>query len=253
MPAEKSLAIVLRVVDFSETSCVVTLFTEHCGRITALAKGARRPKGPFEGALDLLASCNVVFLRKSADALDLLTEAKLERRFRAASRSLARLYAGLYLAELLLAWTESADPHPQLFQLADQCLRQLDDEGPVPQMVIHFEVRGLQLLGLFPSLHGCVGCGVAVDPDRRAAFGLIAGGVLCPECKRGKRQVISLSSAARATMCRLAEQQAVDWAHENLLAGVWGEVRGVLNNLITHQLERKPRLLPFMTRYRQDD
>ena len=98
MSAEKSLAIVLRTIEFSETSVVTTLFTEKFGKISALAKGARRPKGPFESALDLLAVVRIVFLHKSSDALDLLTEAKLERRFRAAARDLSRLYAGYYVA-----------------------------------------------------------------------------------------------------------------------------------------------------------
>ena len=82
MPAEKATALVLRVVEWSETSSIVTLLTREFGKVRGLAKGARRPKGPFESALDLLSSCQVVFLRKSSDALDLLTEAKLQRRFR---------------------------------------------------------------------------------------------------------------------------------------------------------------------------
>ena len=101
MPAEKATAIVLRTVEFSETSLVVTLFTREFGKIGALAKGGRRLKGPFESALDLLALCRIVFLRKSSDALDLLTEAKLLRRFRPAGRDLSSLYAGYYVAELL--------------------------------------------------------------------------------------------------------------------------------------------------------
>ena len=88
MASEKTRAIVLKLVEFSETSCVVTLFTEDFGKVGALAKGARRPKSAFEGALDLLALVRIVFLRKSSDALDLLTEAKLERRFRSAQRDL---------------------------------------------------------------------------------------------------------------------------------------------------------------------
>src|SRR5215510_10870293 len=89
MSSEKATAIVLRVVEFSETSSVVTLFTREFGKIHALAKGARRPKGPFESALDLLGLCHVVFLRKSSGALDLLTEAKLQRRFRPPERDLS--------------------------------------------------------------------------------------------------------------------------------------------------------------------
>ena len=43
MSLEKTDAIVIRLVDFSETSCVVTLFSRDYGKIAALAKGARRP------------------------------------------------------------------------------------------------------------------------------------------------------------------------------------------------------------------
>src|SRR3954452_21379994 len=116
MPSEKSHAIVLKLVEFSETSCVLTLFTEDFGKIGALAKGARRPKGPFEGALDLLALVRIVLIRKSSDTLDLLTEARLERRFRAAQRELVRLYAGYYVAELLAELTDTGDPHRELFE-----------------------------------------------------------------------------------------------------------------------------------------
>src|SRR5205085_4744927 len=93
MSIEKATAIVLRTIDFSETSAIVTLLTREFGKISALAKGARRPKGPFESALDLLGLVRIVFLRKSSDALDLLTEAKLERRFRPADGELTSLYA----------------------------------------------------------------------------------------------------------------------------------------------------------------
>ena len=44
MSSEKALALVLRVVEFSETSSVVTLFTREFGKIRGLAKGSRRPK-----------------------------------------------------------------------------------------------------------------------------------------------------------------------------------------------------------------
>src|SRR5262245_26494731 len=105
MSAENATALVLRVVEFSETSCVVTLLTREFGRIGALAKGARRAKNPFDSALDLLTLCRVLFLRKSSGGLDLLTEARLERRFRPPPGDVARLYAGYYLAELLLSLT----------------------------------------------------------------------------------------------------------------------------------------------------
>ena len=174
MASEKTRAIVLRVVEFSESSCVLTLFTEQFGKVGALAKGARRPKGPFEGALDLLALVRIVFLHKSSEALDLLTEAKLERRFRSAERDLSRLYAGYYVAELLSELTDNGDPHPELFALADETLLALDGGRPVAPLVLRFEVLALRLLGHLPSLDECVGCGQAVP--ERAAHGVWPGG-----------------------------------------------------------------------------
>ena len=122
MSTEKATAIVLRTIDFSETSAIVTLLTREFGKISALAKGARRPKGPFESALDLLGLVRIVFLRKSSDALDLLTEAKLERRFRPAGGKLTSLYAAYYVAELLNELTDDYDPHPELFDAAVETL-----------------------------------------------------------------------------------------------------------------------------------
>ena len=112
MSTEKGVAIILRSVPFSESSLVLTLLTREFGKIRALAKGGRRLKGPFESALDLLALCRIVFLRKSSEALDLLTEAKLLRFFRPAGRDLSSLYGGYYVAELLDELTDDYDPHP---------------------------------------------------------------------------------------------------------------------------------------------
>ena len=133
---EKASALVLRVIEFSETSAIVTLFTREFGKISGMAKGARRPKGPFEHALDLLAQCRIVFLRKSSGALDLLTEAKLERWFRPRGRDLASLYAGYYIAELLIELTHDYDPHLELYDAAVETLAGLACGGSSQSPII---------------------------------------------------------------------------------------------------------------------
>ena len=153
MSTEKATALVLRVVEFSETSSVVTLFTREMGKIHGMAKGARRPKGPFESALDLLALCRIVFLRKSPGVLDLLTEAKLQKRFRPRGRDLSSLYAGYYVAELLTELTDDYDPCPELFDAALETLGGLAEEGTViAAWIARFELTALRLLGHLPSL-----------------------------------------------------------------------------------------------------
>ena len=242
MPADKTLAIVLRVIDFSESSCVVTLFTRDFGKLTGLAKGARRPKGPFESALDLLSVVRLMVIRKSSDALDLLTEARLEQRFRAASRDLSRLYAGYYVAELLIDLTQEDDPHPELFDAAISALRGLDDDASVPTTLVRFELAALRLLGHHPSLDLCASCGEPVPEQPRVPFGLISGGVLCQRCRQGKRSVISLSQAARTTL--LQELEGAQ-SPEDIDRGVRGELRGLLNQYVSHLIGHRPKMHAF--------
>src|SRR4051794_35114134 len=211
MSSEKATAIILKVVDFSETSAIITAFTREFGKIHALAKGARRLKGPFESALDLLGLCKVVFLRKSSGALDLLTEAKLQRRFRPPGRNLSCLYAGYYIAELLSELTDDYDPHPALFDLAEQTLHQLALGGNVSMLVVRFELAALAVLGHLPSLETCAQCGGRVEPTGRVAFGLLTGGVLCAKCRGGKRHVVSIGGETLKTMMTLADLQSADW------------------------------------------
>ena len=247
MSAEKDLAIVLRVVEFSETSCVVTLLTREFGRIGALAKGARRAKAPFDSALDLLTLCRVVFLRKSSGGLDLVTEARLERRFRPPAGDVARLYAGYYVAELLLSLTDDYDPHPELFDLADLTLLELSQTRlPVVAVVLRFELIALRQLGHLPAFGNCVQCGAIVEPTGRVAFGQLAGGVLCKNCRGGKRQVVSLSGAAVSGMKVFADETQAEWETAELTGGVRGEIRGVVNHYLSNLLGHRPRMHPYL-------
>jgi DNA repair protein RecO (recombination protein O) len=246
MSSEKASAIVIRTIEFSETSLVVTLFTREFGKIGALAKGARRLKGPFESALDLLALCRIVFLHKSSDALDLLTEAKLLRRFRPAGRDLAGLYAGYYVAELLAQLTDENDPHPELFDLADEALVALSSGEPVARWVARFELGALRLLGHTPSLDACVECGSAVSQTGRVAFGQIDGGVLCPACRAGKSHVISVSAGVLRAMARLADPDRQAWRRLEIDHRSLDELRRLMNHYMTHLLGRKPRMHDYM-------
>ncbi|MEX0939569.1 MAG: DNA repair protein RecO [Pirellulales bacterium] len=246
MSSEKAEAIVLRVIPFSETSSVVTLFTREFGKLGGLAKGARRPKGPFESALDLLARCRVVFLPKSPDALNLLTEAKLLRRFRPPGGDLGSLYAAYYVAELLTELTDQRDPHGELFDAADATLVELAAGGNVPESVLRFELTALRVLGHLPSLDRCVECGTTVSAEGRVPFGLIAGGVMCRKCRQGKRQVVAVSSPVIRTMSRFANQRLIAETSEPVDRHTLGELRAIMNQYITHLLGHRLRLHEYL-------
>lgn len=247
MSAEKSLAIVLRMVDFSESSCVVTLYSRDFGKISALAKGARRRKSPFEAALDVLAVCRIVFLHKSSNALDLLTEAKLERTFRSARSDLDRLYAAYYVVELLNSFTDEHDANPSIFDLTDRTLKELDQGENVSANVLHFELKLLLESGHFPSLDACVVCGQPIGAQTRVAFGMLAGGVMCETCRFGQRKIIRVSRQVIETLQHFVEPDEQWWRTNGLPANCRGELRAVVNHYLAHQLGHKPRLRPYLT------
>jgi DNA repair protein RecO (recombination protein O) len=247
--SEKTDAIVLRVTPFSETSSIVALFTRDFGKLGALAKGARRLKGPFESALDLLAQIRVVFLPKSSDALCLLTEAKLVRRFRPPGRDLSCLYAAYYIAELLDKLTDERDVHADLFDVAARSLDALASGSEVAACVLRFELAALRILGHLPSLENCAECGREVHDSGRVAFGLTVGGVLCQRCRQGKRHLVLVSKPVVEMLKRMADQDASDAKAEELLHGAsgrLGETRAVLNQYMNHLLGRKPRLQDYL-------
>src|SRR6266700_4413147 len=125
MSMERATALVIRGTDFSETSRIVTLWTNEFGKVRALAKGGRRLKSNFDIALDLLTVCDIVLLRKTSGSLDLLTEARVRERFGPLRRDLHALYAAYYVAELLCDWTEDHDAHPALYDEALAALAML--------------------------------------------------------------------------------------------------------------------------------
>ena len=257
MSSEKSDAIVLRITEFSETSCVVTLYTREFGKISALAKGARRPKNPFEAAIDLLTLCRIVFLHKTSDALDLLTEAKLVRRFRNRQNDLEKLYAGYYFAELLTSLTEDSDPNPLLFDLANDSLAKLESNTALGSVVLRFELTMLHLLGMMPSLHACVQCQTSRsqihyakgrNAPQRIAFGLNAGGILCEECRKGKRGIISTRIETLDLLSRFAEHDPLQSRIDlDSTEAVDGELRGLMNQYFAGLLGKRPRTSKFLS------
>lgn len=235
MPADKTLALVIRTIPFGETSSVVALYCREFGKLRALAKGAWRPKSSFDGGLDLLSMSQVLVLRKSSGGLDLLTEASLESRFRVGT-SLAAVLGGLHIAELLDVLTADADPQPELFDVAHATLRRLSDwrgdESSLAGVLLSSERAILRIVGHAPETSLCVECRGPLPSSGRTAFGMLEGGTLCPECRRGRRAVASLSAAALAAL----------GGHGEPPPEAATEARAVITSYLAHLLGRPTRV-----------
>ncbi len=246
MAVVRTPSIVLRQVEIFESSLVVTLFTRELGKVSALAKGARRLKSPMQGGLDLVGVSDIVLLHKASDALDLVTEATSIERFLCLRRDLTALYAGYYVAELLADLTDLHDPHPRLFDAAVVSLRHLEDPVLRSRRVFRFELACLRELGLMPSLDDCSSCGLLIenggDPGT-VGFGLATGGVLCPSCRSGVPHVATLSWDTLEAIRALANPGS-SW--RELDPTRLGPVRSTLGAVLSHLLGHRPKLLAFL-------
>ncbi len=244
MAVDKTRAIVIRTTPFGETSSVVTIYCRDFGKLRALAKGAWRPKSGFDGGLDLLSTSQVLVLRKSSGALDLLTEAALESRFRVGS-SLTAVLGGLRVAELLDALSADADPQPELFDVAHATIRRLSgwsgDESPLSALMVGFELAALRITGHGPVLSRCAECHGRLADAPRTAFGMLDGGTLCLRCRAGRRGVVSVSASALAALRLLADHRVAP-DDVNLPPAEAGEVRGIMTTLLSHLLGRPLRV-----------
>ena len=246
MSAEKSEALVIRQVDFSETSRVVTLFTRDFGKISALAKGARRLKGPFESALDLLARCQIVFLRKSSSGLDLLTEAKLLDRFQPGSRDLVGLYGGYYVAELLASLSEEYDPHPTWYDEAARTLDRLEKSDNSRLAIIRFELVTLREIGQLPSLENCVVCGAGAGIDSEFGFWVSQGGLICRNCRPQEYQQQSVQPGTVALLRRLSGESDASIDRLAVSAVQLQQMRQFMTTAISYVLGHRPKMLRYL-------
>ncbi len=240
MAVEQSDAIILRVYPWSETSLIASIYTRDFGKLSVLAKGARRPKGPFEAALDLLSICRVVFIPKASDALDILTEAKLQKRFRGGTRELLRLYAGYYIAELLDRGLDKGTQQTELYDLAIDTLSALElDATIVASAVLRFEMQLLRLTGHLPTLRRCAHCGEQPDSGGWVLFGVNSGGVVCAKCRPAATNVIRIPRSACDAMLRHStdQWQAIDLTETMEPPGA--AVRGAIQRYLTVQMDRK--------------
>jgi DNA repair protein RecO (recombination protein O) len=149
---ETATGLVLRTRPLTETSLIVLWLTPDLGRLATLAKGARRPKSPFRGKLDLFYLADFSFARSRRSELHTLREVSVRETHTPLRQDLARLQQAAYCAGLIEQVTETETPLPGVFALMKGVLSQLTSQPVQQRTVFAFELRLLNDLGLQPDL-----------------------------------------------------------------------------------------------------
>ena len=149
---ESATGLILRTRPLTETSLIVHWLTPNFGRIATAAKGARRPKSPFLGKLDLFYEADLTFSRSRRSELHALREVSLREAHEALRLELGLLQQAAYCARLIEQTTETETPLPGVFELARGLLNHLPKQPPQPRNVYAFELKLLNELGLKPNV-----------------------------------------------------------------------------------------------------
>jgi len=145
---ESTAAILLRKRKFSDTSLIISWCSESFGCIQTIAKGARRPKSPFAGKLDLFFEAEVSIARSRKSDLHTLTEVVLKNPFAGIRHNYLRTQTAAYFVELIEICTERDHREPELFMLLHRAFGYLDTTDPTPRAVSHFETELARIAGV---------------------------------------------------------------------------------------------------------
>jgi DNA repair protein RecO (recombination protein O) len=238
----KDTAICLRKTDFSETSQVVTFFAKDAGKLAALAKGSRRKKSSFDGAIEVFSYGHIVYTQTATAKLATLTEFAQMPIFQFLSRSLTSLNSGLFAVELLDYFTENYDPHPNLFDsivhfLSD--VQMASDTSSALRLLILFQLTLLSEVGTRPLLSRCANCKIPYGSDWPFYyFSSIANGLICPDCEYSFADKIRLSPQTASV---LADLKTITEANERTLK----EIENTLISHFTELMHRRPKMAKY--------
>lgn len=148
---EPATGLILRTWPLTETSLIVEWLTAEAGRMSTAAKGARRPRSPFLGKLDVFYEADFTFSRSRRSELHTLREVRLRATHDALRRDLDRLAQAAYCAKLIEQTTETDTPVPRIYELMRGVVNHLDTHPAQPQLIFAFELKLLRELGQQPS------------------------------------------------------------------------------------------------------
>jgi DNA repair protein RecO (recombination protein O) len=238
-------AIVLRAVNYGEADRIVTLFGRDTGRVSALARSARKSQRRFAGGLGL-GAVGLAALRERNGAEILTLES-----FQASSgdhislgADVARLAHAAYAAELVTKLCAPRQAEPAVYDWLLTMLDRLARGAASAERLRVFEMGLLAALGFQPVVDHCALCGTTDadvpfrwDPDR--------GGAICTACARGGRP---LGVETRAALVRLARASLVEADDIALPADVNRGCREALAEIINQHLTSPLKSVEFISK-----
>lgn len=186
---EKMQGIVMKTQDYGETHKIVTIFSRQTGKISAVARGAKKPKSRMAAMTQpFIYGDFFVYLNSG---LSTLQQGDVIYSFRSVREDIIKTAYASYVVELTDKLTDAHSPDHELFDQLYQTLNWIAeyDDADIPIMM--YELKLFKKGGFAPIVDKCAHCGGNVAPF---AFSVTEGGLLCSACQHHDPQSIALSN-----------------------------------------------------------
>jgi len=254
MPVFSSPAILLRRMDYGDFDVIITFFTLKRGKLSLIAKAAKKSTKRFAGILELFSVLEVVAGSGRNKGLSVLQEAVLKQPFSAIRADFRKTAYASYWAELIYNWIEENFKQASLYRLFEHVLADLDSGRTAPAVLnILFQMRLLTLSGHRPNLIDCSACGKALENIKQDHIIIDSqrGGILCQNCRTG---AASRTLLGKGTIKQLLWVESGDLAKATRIKFSKSAIEQgtiFLEEFVCYHLGKQPRSLKFLRQIRK--
>jgi len=245
----KTEAIVLKHFNLKEADRILTLYTPNLGKLSAVAKGVRRPKSRMGGHLELLTHCALMLTR--GRNMDTINQSETISSFLPLREDLWRSSLALYAAELVSQFTVEHVENYHAYKLLLDTLHRLCETRNGELTLRFFEINLLTHLGYKPELYQCIACKHDLEPTANY-FSASGGGVLCPACRSREAlsRPVSLNALKVMRLCQQEDYSKVSKVKVKQELSM--EIEGIMRQYIRYLLEREVKSVAWLDRLRRE-
>ena len=149
MGLEKATAIVLRTIDYQESSKIITVLTESYGQFALIARGAKKPRGQYSGILEVGNTLDISFAYKPNRTVQDLRTVDLVLSVYKLRRDFITWLLLFQVLERITALAHEHEINKDLYQLLRQFLTWLIQQEQVPVHVLpYIQIRCMSCSGI---------------------------------------------------------------------------------------------------------
>jgi DNA repair protein RecO (recombination protein O) len=243
-------AIVLRTRPFGESDKIVSFLTQDLGKITGIAKGAKRSRRRFINSLEPFSLINLHIQDHVNRSLAFIVAADLLVGFKQLVTSLVKISYASYMIEITEGLIAEREENHSVFKHLRDGLSYLDENEPSLRFLTLFELTLLRLTGYQPLLDSCKRCGN--DRHRTVArwyFSFSDGRILCNSCAHTRKQTLLIGATAVEVLKDLQTEHSAVTSRISLPASVITEIRSLVLQFIQFHMDREIKSASFLNEF----